>query len=210
MQDANRSGPIGLHNLSLDFTSRGAAPSPVLRDISLDIPPRSIIGLVGESGSGKSTVALALMGLLAPNARVRGGQIMLRDRKIECSDSAALADLWGHEFAMIFQDPTASLNPVFSIRAHLHEVLRRCDPQANHAERQTRAVAALAAFGFDRPEARVRNHVHELSGGMRQRVLIAMALLARPSLLIADEPTTAQDVNVEAQMCAMKSAVRSC
>ncbi|MDZ4312942.1 MAG: ABC transporter ATP-binding protein [Cypionkella sp.] len=208
MQGANRSGHIGLSNLSLDFTSRGGAASPVLRDISLDIPPRSIVGLVGESGSGKSTVALAFMGLLTPNARVRGGQITLRDRKIECADSTALAALRGREFAMIFQDPTASLNPVFTIGAHLHEVLRRCDPQADRAARQARAVAALGTVGFDRPEARMRNYVHELSGGMRQRVVIAMALLARPSLLIADEPTTALDVTVEAQVMAQMCALR--
>ncbi len=208
MQDKSRSGSIGLHNLSVDFTSRDATPIPVLRDISLDIPPRSVVGLVGESGSGKSTVALALMGLLAPNARVRGGQIQLRERKIACTDGAALAGLRGREFAMIFQDPAASLNPVFSIGAHLHEVLRRCDPQADRTERQARAVAALGTVGFDRPEARMRNHMHELSGGMRQRVVIAMALLARPSLLIAEAPTPAPDVTVEAQVMAQMCALR--
>lgn len=208
MEKNNRSGHIGLHNLSIDFTGRGAKPSPVLRDISLDIPPRSVVGLVGESGSGKSTVALALMGLLAPNARVRGGHVSLRDRRIDCADGAALAGLRGREFAMIFQDPAASLNPVFSVGAHLHEVLRHCDPQADRAARQAQAVAALGTVGFDRPEARMRSYIHELSGGMRQRVVIAMALLARPSLLIADEPTTALDVTVEAQVMAQMCALR--
>ena len=207
-RDASRSGHIALRNLSVDFTGRGTEPTPVLRDISLDIPPRSVVGLVGESGSGKSTVALALMGLLAPNTRIRGGQVLLRDRSIDCADSTALASLRGREFAMIFQDPAGSLNPVFSVGAHLHEVLRHCDPQAGYAARQTRAVAALGTVGFDHPEARMRNHMDELSGGMRQRVVIAMALLARPSLLIADEPTTALDVTVEAQVMAQMCALR--
>ena len=208
MLDTSRSGAIGVRNLSVDFTSRDATPSPVLRDISLDIPPRSVVGLVGESGSGKSTVALALMGLLSPNARVRGGQVLLRDGRIDCADRDTLAGLRGREFAMIFQDPAASLNPVFTIGAHLHEVLRRCDPKADRAARQAQAIAALDKVGFDRPEARMRSYAHELSGGMRQRVVIAMALLARPSLLIADEPTTALDVTVEAQVMAQLCALR--
>jgi oligopeptide/dipeptide ABC transporter ATP-binding protein len=109
---------------------------------------------------------------------------------------------------MIFQDPAASLNPVFTIGAHLHEVLRRCDPQTDRRARQARAVAALGTVGFDNPERLLQGHVHELSGGMRQRVVIAMALLVRPRLLIADEPTTALDVTVEAQVMEQMGILR--
>ncbi|MBN8631198.1 MAG: ABC transporter ATP-binding protein [Rhodobacterales bacterium] len=199
---------IALRGLSVDFLSRDGAPLSALRDISFDIPPRSIVGLVGESGSGKSTVAMALMGLLAPNARPRSGRVALGQREIDCADTGGLAALRGREFAMVFQDPVASLNPVFTIGAHLHEVLRRTAPAASRAERQDRAVEALRTVGIDRPEARMRSYAQDLSGGMRQRVVIAMALLARPLLLIADEPTTALDVTVEAQVMAEMCALR--
>jgi oligopeptide/dipeptide ABC transporter ATP-binding protein len=202
------SPPIALQGLSVDFLSAGEPPARALRDVSLTIPPRSIVGLVGESGSGKSTVAMAMMGLLAPNARVGAGRIDVGARRMDCTDGAALAGLRGRDFAMVFQDPSASLNPTFTIGAHLHEVLRTRSPGATRAERQECAIEALRTVGIDRPDARMRNHPHELSGGMRQRVVIAMALLARPRLLIADEPTTALDVTVEAQVMAEIVALR--
>lgn len=204
-------GSIQITRASLDFVGADGLRSSVVRDFSLNIPAGSIVGLVGESGSGKSTVALSLMGLLAQNARIASGEIVLQDRTIALADTAALTALRGRDLAMIFQDPVSSLNPVFTIGAHLHEVLRQCNPSLNRAQRHQQAVDALATVGLDQPERRMRQHAHELSGGMRQRVVIAMALLARPRLLIADEPTTALDVTVEAQvmrqMCELRNVI---
>ena len=190
---------IAIENLSVDFTTPSGTAHAV-RDVTLKAGRGRIIGLVGESGSGKSTVGLSLMGLLAENARVTQGTLQLGQSRFDLTMHDATTALRGRRIAMIFQDPLSSLNPVFSIKAHLFEVMKRCAPHINPIERKDAAKDALAAVGIDRPAARLRQYPHELSGGMRQRVAIAMALLARPELLIADEPTTALDVTVEAQV----------
>ncbi|HEX6119376.1 MAG TPA: ABC transporter ATP-binding protein [Dongiaceae bacterium] len=200
--------------LSVDFATKAGIHHAV-RNVDLAAGPGRILGLVGESGSGKSTVALALMGLLAANARVASGTLQLGTDRFDLTRPEATAALRGRRMAMIFQDPFASLNPVFSIRAHLYEVLRRRAAESaggltGDAKRQA-ALDALAVVGIDRPELRLTQYPHELSGGMRQRVAIAMALLARPDLLIADEPTTALDATVEAQVmkevCALRDRI---
>jgi peptide/nickel transport system ATP-binding protein len=188
-----------IQGLSVEFATKAGIHHAV-RNVSLNAGPGRILGLVGESGSGKSTVALALMGLLAANARVAGGTLQLGADSYDLAKPQATAALRGIRMAMIFQDPFASLNPVFSIRAHLNEVLNRRAPELRSDARNQAATDALAAVGIDRPEVRLGQYPHELSGGMRQRVAIAMALLARPDLLIADEPTTALDATVEAQV----------
>jgi oligopeptide/dipeptide ABC transporter ATP-binding protein len=193
------SDAIAIRDLSIDFVGQGA-PVHAVRGVSLELPPRGILGLVGESGSGKSTVAMSLLGLLTPNARVLSGTLALEGRDMSLADRSLLQPLRGRDFAMVFQDPISSLNPVFTIGTHLDEVMRRRDPALSRSARRGKAAEALATVGIDRPEARLQQHAHELSGGMRQRVVIAMALLARPKLLIADEPTTALDVGVEAQV----------
>jgi peptide/nickel transport system ATP-binding protein len=194
-------------NLVVDFATKAGVHHAV-RDVSLNAGPGRILGLVGESGSGKSTVALALMGLLAANARVAAGTLRLGAETFDLARPDATAALRGRRMAMIFQDPFSSLNPVFSIGAHLNEVLTRRSPQLDGDGRRKAATEALAVVGIDRPELRLTQYPHELSGGMRQRVAIAMALLARPDLLIADEPTTALDATVEAQVMAEICALR--
>jgi oligopeptide/dipeptide ABC transporter ATP-binding protein len=196
-----------INHLSVDFATKGGIHHAV-RDISLSAGPGRILGLVGESGSGKSTVALALMGLLTANAKVTSGTLQLGTDSYDLARPQATAALRGIRMAMIFQDPFASLNPVFSIRAHLNEVLSRRSPELDEHARNQAGVDALAAVGIDRPDVRLRQYPHELSGGMRQRVAIAMALLARPDLLIADEPTTALDATVEAQVMQQICALR--
>jgi oligopeptide/dipeptide ABC transporter ATP-binding protein len=185
--------------LNVEFATNAGVHHAV-RNIDLKAGPGRILGLVGESGSGKSTVALALMGLLAANARVTGGSLQLGADRFDLAQPHATASLRGRRMAMIFQDPFASLNPVFSVRAHLNEVLARRAPELAGLAKRKAAIDALAAVGIDRPEVRATQYPHELSGGMRQRVAIAMALLAGPDLLIADEPTTALDATVEAQV----------
>ena len=190
---------FAIENLSVDFETP-AGTAHAVRDVTLKAGSGRIIGLVGESGSGKSTVGLSLMGLLADNARVTQGTLRLGGDRFDLTRREATMTLRGRRIAMIFQDPLSSLNPVFSIRAHLEEVMKRCAPHIAPVERKHAAIEALAAVGIDRPAARLKQYPHELSGGMRQRIAIAMALLARPELLIADEPTTALDVTVEAQV----------
>lgn len=190
---------VAIRNLSVAFRAPGGLIHAV-RDVSVEVEPGRMLGLVGESGSGKSTVAFAIMGLLAGNAAVSSGQAEIGGQRFDLTRRDSTAALRGRGMAMIFQDPLLSLNPVFRIRSHLLEVLRRCAPALDRKSHLEMAESALAQSGMSQPRLRLGQYPHELSGGMRQRVVIAMALLARPTLLIADEPTTALDVTVEAQV----------
>ena len=198
---------VEIENLTVRFaTPRGEVAG--LRDLSLSIGAGRIIGLVGESGSGKSTAALALLGLLAANARVASGRLRLGGQDYDLAQPGATAGLRGRGIAMVFQDPFTALNPVFTVRAHLAEALARRAPDLTGRPRDAVMVGALASVGFPVPETSLGLYPHQLSGGMRQRVAIAMALLARPDLLIADEPTTALDATVEAQVMAQILSLR--
>ena len=190
---------VSLRNLSVDYKVPGGV-AHALRDISFDMRKGEMLGVVGESGSGKSTVAFALRGLLANNAKVTSGTADIEGRTFDLTRPGATSALRGRGMAMIFQDPMLSLNPVFTIGRHLAEVLRRRHPETDATTRRTMAEDALAKVKLSDPRRRMNQYPHELSGGMRQRVVIAMALLAEPALLIADEPTTALDVTVEAQI----------
>jgi peptide/nickel transport system ATP-binding protein len=190
---------VALEDLSVDFATPAGVVHAV-RNFSVEAGAGRIVGIVGESGSGKSTVGLAILGLLAANGRTKSGVLALGEHRFDLTRADAAAKLRGKRVAMIFQDPLSSLNPVFSIRAHLYEILRRDPAFYSRGRSSSFAEKALASVGIDHPRERLDQYPHELSGGMRQRVAIAMALLARPQLLIADEPTTALDVTIEAQV----------
>ena len=188
---------LAIHDLSVDFlTPRG--PVHALRRVSLSIPRGSILGIVGESGSGKSTLALATMGLLPPNAAVRSGRILFNDANILTMGLTQLRDVRGRRISMVFQDPMTSLNPVLSIGTQMVDIQYR--NRIGTAERRRKAAAMLRRVGIPDPEQRLNRYPHEFSGGMCQRIAIAMALLGAPQLLVADEPTTALDVTMEAQI----------
>jgi peptide/nickel transport system ATP-binding protein len=189
---------LSVRDLSVDFHSpRG--PIHALRRVSLDVPRGSIVGIVGESGSGKSTLSLAAIGLLAGNAVVRGGQVLFDGADVLAMNEAQLRDLRGQRMSMVFQDPMTSLNPVLSIGAQMLDIQYR-DRALGTADKRRKAAAALRRVGIPDPEQRLDRYPHEFSGGMRQRIAIAMGLLGNPELLIADEPTTALDVTLEAQI----------
>jgi oligopeptide/dipeptide ABC transporter ATP-binding protein len=188
---------IRVENLSLSYaTDRG--PLQALRDVSLHAGAGEVVGIVGESGCGKSTLALAMPMLLPQNARITEGRILLDGQDIVSLPEAARRPLRGPGIAMVFQDPMTAFNPVLTIGEQL------VDAQTNlhrpHREAEAAAHALLARVGLPDPAAILRRHVHELSGGMRQRVGIAAALLLTPRVLVADEPTTALDVTMEAQI----------
>ena len=190
---------VEIRNLSIDFeTDNGAIHA--LRDVNLTIGKRRIVGLVGESGSGKSTLALALLGLLPDNTGQVSGKIEFGGDDLLALPPKELQRLRGTRIAMIFQDPMTALNPVFTLGTQLVDAQRRRHPKLGRGELLRRAVAMLARVGISDPQTRLSAYPHQFSGGMRQRVMIAMALLCEPDILIADEPTTALDVTIEAQI----------
>lgn len=195
---------LSVRNLSVEFTNYGIT-NRVLQDVSLDVPTNAQVALVGESGSGKTVTMKAIMGLLPnPSARVAGGQIYYDGQDLLTMAPAARLKLRGTAMAMVFQDPMSSLNPVFTIRDQLGTILkyadRRLGRDRSKRERTARILEVLSQVRMRDPERVARSYPIMLSGGMRQRVLIAMALLSEPRLLIADEPGTALDVTTQAQI----------
>jgi peptide/nickel transport system ATP-binding protein/oligopeptide transport system ATP-binding protein len=155
---------------------------------------------VGESGCGKSVLSLSVMRLVAHPGRVAAGRVLLEGRDLLALSNAQMRDVRGSQVAMIFQEPMTSLNPVHTVGFQITEAMRAHDPRASNAELRDRAIEALTRVRIPAPQRRFEEYPHQLSGGMRQRVMIAMALACRPKLLIADEPTTALDVTVQAQI----------
>ncbi len=169
----------------------------VLNGINLKIEPGTTVGLVGESGSGKSVMGLSILGLLPSNAKLISGEIFFEGKKIAPSSEEELEKLRGEKISMIFQDPVSSLNPAFTVEYQLSETLKIHQKGTNLRER---CLDLLRMVGIPDSEARLKAYPHQLSGGMAQRVMIAMAIACRPKILIADEPTTALDVTIQAQI----------
>ncbi|MDF2546727.1 MAG: transporter ATP-binding protein [Anaerosolibacter sp.] len=170
-----------------------------IRGVSFNLDKGEAIGIVGESGSGKSVTSLSVMGLLQYPGRVIDGEIHFKGQDLTKKSDKEMQSIRGNEIAMIFQDPMTSLNPVYTIGDQIMEAIRRHQGLNKHEARE-KAIEMLKLVGIPSPEKRVDNYPHEFSGGMRQRAMIAMALSCEPSLLIADEPTTALDVTIQAQI----------
>jgi len=197
---------LEIRDLSVEFaTSRGTVKA--LRHIDLTVPAGRIVGVVGESGCGKTTLASTALGLLANNGRVSSGSIRFEETELLGLPEARLRDIRGPRIAMVFQDPMTSLNPVMSIETQMIDIQYR-DPAPRKAKLD-RAIALLRKVGIADPEHRIHEYPHRFSGGMRQRISIAMALSMNPSLLIADEPTTALDVTLEAQIVHLVRRLRA-
>lgn len=189
---------LDVRNLRVEFVTRRGTLVAV-DDVSFDLAPGEVLGVVGESGAGKSITGTAVLGLLEPPARIAAGTIHLEGERIDNLPAARMRALRGRRVGAIFQDPLAALNPLFTVGDQLEETIRTHLPvTADEARR--RAIALLAEVGIPAPERRVHQYPHQLSGGLRQRVVIALALCAQPRLLIADEPTTALDVSTQAQI----------
>jgi len=201
---------LNVHNLSVRFASARAGQSaPAVRDLSFSIEAGEVLGLVGESGSGKSVTSLAVMGLLPPTADVAGSITLQNGAAHELLQLPAegLRELRGSRMAMIFQEPMTALNPVMRVGDQIAEAVLAHE-RVTKAEAWQRAVEGMREVAIPEPERRARSYPHELSGGMRQRVMIAMAIVNRPQLLIADEPTTALDVTIQAQILELLGELR--
>ena len=201
MKNQSAAPLLEVRNLSVQFTTRSGTVT-VIDDISFTLERGEKISFVGESGCGKSMTALALMGLLPAMGRVSSGQILFKGEDLTAAPAARLRRLRGNEISMIFQEPMTSLNPVFTIGQQIVEVLRLHRGIDNHAARK-RALELLESVRIPDAAARIDDYPHQLSGGQRQRVMIAIALACEPEILIADEPTTALDVTVQAEIFAL-------
>ena len=189
---------LSVRNLRVEFPSRRGTLVAV-DGVSFDIAPGEVLGVVGESGAGKSVTGAAIIGLLEPPGRIAGGEIHLAGRRIDNLPAEALRRVRGREIGAVFQDPLTSLNPLYTVGRQLVETIQT-HLDASAREARERALALLAEVGIAAPERRIDQYPHEFSGGMRQRVVIALALAANPKLVIADEPTTALDVSIQAQI----------
>ncbi|MEP7304772.1 MAG: ABC transporter ATP-binding protein [Acidobacteriota bacterium] len=189
---------LSVDHLTTVFDLRGG-PVAAVDDVSFEIRGGETLGLVGESGSGKSVTALSIVRLVQPPGRIAGGSIRFRDRELLTLSEREMREVRGAEIALIFQEPMTALNPVFAVGDQIAESLL-VHKRASRREAKVRAVELLHAVGVSDAVNRARDYPHQLSGGMRQRVLMAAALACKPSLLIADEPTTALDVTIQAQI----------
>lgn len=189
---------LEVHDLRVVFPNR-TGPLVALDGVSFDIARGEILGVVGESGAGKSLTGAAVAGLLDPPGRIESGEIRFGGRRIDNLGPDAMRRLRGRHIATIFQDPLTALNPLYTVGRQLVETLQTHFPQST-AQARRRAAELLAETGIPGAAARLDDHPHQFSGGMRQRVVIALALAGEPELLIADEPTTALDVSVQAQI----------
>ncbi len=192
---------ISVRDLKVEFVTRKGVLKAI-DGVSFDIHPGEVLGVVGESGAGKSVTGAAIIGLIEPPGRIAGGEIRLHGQRIDNLDAESLRRIRGRKIAMIFQDPLTSLNPLYRVGEQLIETILTHTDLSPAAARE-RAIALLAEVGIPAPERRIDGYPHEFSGGMRQRVVIALALCAEPDFIVADEPTTALDVSVQAQIIAL-------
>jgi peptide/nickel transport system ATP-binding protein len=196
---------LQVKNLVVEFPSRHGTLR-ALDDISFDIAPGEILGVVGESGAGKSLTGAAIIGLLEPPGRVASGQIVLEGQRIDQLSADEMRHIRGRKIGAIFQDPLTSLNPLYTIGRQLTETILAHLPVTPKEARQ-RAIQLLKDTGISAAEERIDHYPHQFSGGMRQRVVIALALAAEPQLIVADEPTTALDVSIQAQIISLLKKV---
>ncbi len=190
---------LRIEGLRTVFRTHGGEVAAV-DGVDLSVPRGRTLGIVGESGCGKSVLSLSVMRLVAHPGRIAAGRVLLEGRDLLSLSTSEMRAVRGSQVAMIFQEPMTSLNPVHTVGFQITEAMRAHDARASGAELRDRAVEALRRVRIPAPERRFDEYPHQLSGGMRQRVMIAMALACRPRLLIADEPTTALDVTVQAQI----------
>ncbi|MDD5258446.1 MAG: ABC transporter ATP-binding protein [bacterium] len=180
---------------------KGGQTIPAVRGVDLTIKPGEIIGLVGESGCGKSTIALSIMRLIPPKqGKITAGQILFAGRDIVQMSENDCRDFRGNKIGMVFQEAFSSLNPVFRVGDQIKEAIKLHNPDFSNQKSKQRAIEALQLVNIPQPEERYEAYPHQLSGGMQQRAMLAMALACHPQLLIADEPTTALDVTIQAQI----------
>ena len=192
---------LEVRHLRVEFpTRRGSLVA--LDDVSFSIAQGEVLGMVGESGAGKSLTGAAIIGLLEAPGRITGGEILLRGKRIDHLDEDAMRRIRGKEIGAIFQDPLTSLNPLYTIGRQLVETIRT-HLDLSHAAAEKRAIELLESTGIPAARQRIDHYPHQFSGGMRQRVVIALALAAEPRLIVADEPTTALDVSIQAQIIAL-------
>jgi peptide/nickel transport system ATP-binding protein len=192
---------LDVQDLTVEFPTRRGTLRALDR-VSFSIDAGEVLGVVGESGAGKSLTGAAIIGLLEPPGRVAGGQILLNGKRIDTLSGEAMRPIRGKQIGAIFQDPLTTLNPLYAVGRQLVETMQT-HLKLSDAEARARAVGWLEQVGIPAPAERVNAYPHQFSGGMRQRVVIALALCAEPQLVIADEPTTALDVSVQAQIIAL-------
>ena len=193
--------PLSVERLRVEFPTRRVLLVAV-DDVSFSIAPGEVLGFVGESGAGKSLTGAAIIGLIDPPGRIGAGQVLLDGRRIDNLPAEAMRRVRGREIGAVFQDPLTSLNPLYTIGRQLIETITT-HLDMSQAQARQRALDLLAEVGISAPKRRIDHYPHQFSGGMRQRVVIALALAAKPKLIIADEPTTALDVSIQAQIIAL-------
>lgn len=183
------------------FTKKGIVPA--VDDVSISVPKSSIIGLVGESGCGKSMTAMSIMQLIQKPGKIINGSIELEDENLLTYTKNEMRSVRGNKISMIFQEPMTALNPVYTVGRQVSESVRTHHPDISKEEAKQRVLDIFRAVGIPEPERRFKSYPHQLSGGLRQRVMIGMAMVCNPKLMIADEPTTALDVTIEAQILSL-------